>query len=218
MNIIEIYEKYKIPPNLREHMLRVTAIGLFIADHFNDKNLLNREVIKQTLLLHDMGNIIKFDFKTTKAIDPGLEKNNQYWLSIQKEFTEKYTDEITANYEIAKQIGVSAYILSLIAGHEVSHLNEILNASDMNLKIISYSDYRINPFGVVTLEERFEDLFNRYKDRSKNLAEKLKERMKLFKKIEEQIQIHENITLSQITNEMIKPTLKELPSTALKFT
>ncbi len=56
--ISEIYEEYKIMPNLREHQLRVAAVAAQICDNFNKP--LNKKEIITACLLHDMGNIIKF--------------------------------------------------------------------------------------------------------------------------------------------------------------
>ena len=37
MTILEIYEKYKIMPQLRTHMLRVAAVGKIVCDAVNEK-------------------------------------------------------------------------------------------------------------------------------------------------------------------------------------
>ena len=67
MTILEIYEKYKIMPQLRTHMLRVAAVGKIVCDAVNEKvkqnrgEFVNTKNVVTACLLHDMGNIIKFD-------------------------------------------------------------------------------------------------------------------------------------------------------------
>lgn len=59
MKIQEIYRRYSIPPNLERHMLQVAAVGEYICTHWSGPEL-NSQLILQALLLHDLGNIVKF--------------------------------------------------------------------------------------------------------------------------------------------------------------
>ena len=61
MKISEIYQKYQIPPHLQLHMYRVSAVAWTICDNFDEE--LDKIKIVAADLLHDMGNIIKFDLK-----------------------------------------------------------------------------------------------------------------------------------------------------------
>ena len=67
MHILRIYKKYFIPLNLQKHMLKTAGVGKIICDSSNLK--LNKTVIVTTLLLHDMGNILKFDVENTGFFD-----------------------------------------------------------------------------------------------------------------------------------------------------
>ena len=62
MKISEIYEKYKIMPQLQEHMLRVTAVASLIAGKFGKK--LDKRTIITATLLHDLGNMAKIKLGT----------------------------------------------------------------------------------------------------------------------------------------------------------
>jgi len=62
-------------PQLDEHQLTVAAVADFICAHFNGN--INRNNIVKACLLHDMGNIIKFDLSITNQIHPEcLPKNS----------------------------------------------------------------------------------------------------------------------------------------------
>ena len=67
MNIAQIYEKLGTSPNLQQHMIRVTSVGLFILNNWNGEKL-NTDTMTTMLLLHDIGNIVKFDLEK-KGID-----------------------------------------------------------------------------------------------------------------------------------------------------
>ena len=169
MNIREIYHKYSIPPNLQLHMLRVAAVGSYIAQNIETKNI-DAEVIIKTLLLHDMGNIIKFDFSNTAIL--GEEKNRiEYWKTVQSDFIQKYgTDEHRATESIAKELGVDNYIVYIISNRGSSHMPFVLNSDDWNLKISSYADFRVDPFGIVSVDKRFDDIEARYQKSSHVLS------------------------------------------------
>ena len=78
-NISEIYEEYKIMPNLREHMLRVAGAASLICDNFTEP--LNKEEIISACLLHDMGNIIKF--KLDYFPEFNKPEKAEYWQNVQ---------------------------------------------------------------------------------------------------------------------------------------
>ena len=59
MNIIKIYEKYRIPYHLQMHMLKVTACCMLIIDNLKENVEINREKLIRIALLHDMGNMAK---------------------------------------------------------------------------------------------------------------------------------------------------------------
>jgi len=68
MTIQQIYDHYDIMPSLQLHMLRVTAVAAMIVESFNQP--LDKNNIIKACLLHDMGNIVKFDFNYMKESMP----------------------------------------------------------------------------------------------------------------------------------------------------
>src|SRR3989344_2472976 len=102
MKITEIYEKYKIPPNLQLHQLRVAGVASIICDNF-DKPLDKGSIIT-TCLLHDMGNILKFNFDIFPEEFYG-KQGRAYWEKVKQEFKEKYgEDEHKATHAIAEEL------------------------------------------------------------------------------------------------------------------
>ena len=76
-------------PNLREHQLRVASVAAQICDNFFEP--LNKKDIVTACLLHDMGNIIKFNLNYfPELIKPeGIE----YWQKVQNEYKKKYGND-----------------------------------------------------------------------------------------------------------------------------
>ena len=74
MKIKDIYSKYNIPPNLQLHMFRVAAFADILCDNHKKVDF-DKEIIIKSCLLHDLGNIIKFDFDNFPELLGAEEKN-----------------------------------------------------------------------------------------------------------------------------------------------
>ncbi len=157
MNILDIYTRYTIPPNLQRHMLEVTAVGQFIAEHWKgpgiDKNLLT-----QTLLLHDMGNIVKFK----KPFLGELAENSTYWEDIQQQFIQKYgTNAHDATEAIVRELHVSKAVQETIIQMRANPDGSTA-AVTWEAKIADCADLCVSPEGIVGLEKRLADFMKRY--------------------------------------------------------
>ncbi len=207
--ISEIYEKYKIMPNLQAHMLRVTAVASLICDSYDEQ--LPKEEIVTACLLHDMGNIIKsrLDYFPEFLEPQGME----YWQKVQNEYIERYgKDEHHATLEIMKEINVSQDIIALVDNIEFSQVCELCDNGDIPNKIICYSDNRVSPHGVVSLVERIDEAKKRYENKE-SFKRTESERVKLvfcIKEIEKQIFAKCKIKPEDINNESIAPVISEL--------
>lgn len=162
MTIEKIYDRYKIPYNLRSHMYRVAGVGKVVCDHVNSINL-NCERIVKTLLLHDMGNILKFDLDNPLILE-GQDKNQVDILkNVQQSFRGKYGDNCDdATIAILHEISVDSEIIALVKESHDTHIAQFMNHGHWEQKICYYSDMRVGPFGVLSLAQRFEDLKKRY--------------------------------------------------------
>ena len=156
----EIYEEYKILPNLQEHQFRVASVVKLIGEQHKDK--INLDKLIKAALLHDMGNIIKFDLE--KSIVPWKDdEEKKYWLEVQKEFRDKYGgDEHKATVIIAGEIGVNEEVVDLVSSLNFSKACIYKEGIDYEKKILLYADCRVSPKGVTGLSERMEDFKNRY--------------------------------------------------------
>ena len=215
-NILEIYKEYDIMPSLAEHQLSVAGVAMQICENIKDVKIDKDEIIK-TCLLHDMGNIIKFNLTYfPEFLEPqGLE----YWIKIQSKYIDKYgADEHRATIAIGKELKMNDSIIELLdsVGFTQSIKNE--DDEDFDKKIVSYADARVYPKGVCLLEERFENLRERYVKEGSSLK-KIENNSKHFQKesfeeamreIEKQIFSKCNINPEDITNESVVSYIEKL--------
>ena len=121
---------------------------------------INKEEVITACLLHDIGNLVKFNLNRFPELnDPeGLE----YWQSAQQEFWAKYgKNEHDATLGILQEIGVSARIVGLVEDTDFAHFKVYADSGDMAHKILLYADNRVSMHGIVSLEERFEEVMKR---------------------------------------------------------
>ncbi|MEK7588450.1 MAG: HD domain-containing protein [Patescibacteria group bacterium] len=207
-NIREIYEEYKLMKTLQLHMLRVAAVASMICDSFDEP--IDKEKIVKVCLLHDMGNIIKFQLDYFPELNKpeGLE----YWQNVQKEFIEKYGDnEHDATIQIIRELGVSEDIAELADQNHFHLLCEHAAGDNMFVKIMHYADMRVGPFGVLSYEERMEEAKKRYANHKDRFKEEGRlELVACGKEIENQIFSHCSIKPADINDQTIASIIEEL--------
>lgn len=201
MKISRIYEKYKIMPSLQSHMFRVTAVASIICDNFLkpiDKN----SIIAATLL-HDIGNIVKFKLQFfPEFLEP---KGLAYWKKVQQGFIHKYgKDDYKVTYKILKEIGVEPKVFSLIKSMEFKKAPANAKHKDFEKKICQYSDLRVAPLGVLSLNQRLREVQNRFM-RNKGISEESFSRLEEgMRKIEKQIFLQTKTTPNHVTDQKVK--------------
>ncbi len=212
--ISEAYTTYRIPPNLQMHQLRVAAVGKTICDSFDTP--IDTQAVVLACLLHDMGNIIKFDFSL--PLDDKAE-DIPHWREVQREFIEQYgTDEHAATLDIIKEIGVDAAVMELINGVGFSKLERTRDNGSLEQKVCEYADLRVAPTGVVSLDERIKEGRARYSARNDVRSDLALDDARhsvlvvAIHQIEQQIFAHASIKPEDITNESAGPTIEALRS------
>jgi len=158
MRITELYERYEIPPWLADHQLTVAGVAGAIC---TETGSADAEDIITACLLHDMGNIIKFNFD--KSIRGAETTDVEHWKAVQQRFIATYgTDVHAATLTIIDDISVSPRVREILDAVGFGHSVETLASGDVSKMIAAYSDMRVAPYGVVSLEERLADLTVRY--------------------------------------------------------
>ncbi|HKB88362.1 MAG TPA: HD domain-containing protein [Patescibacteria group bacterium] len=197
MKIVEIYKNFKIPPNLQEHMLRVYGIVCFIEKHWKGEHV-NWELVKKIALLHDMGNIIKFNLDKHPEFLGAQESRIDYWKKVQKEIIQKYgSDEEAATRKMLEEVQVDKKSIQIIEDKAFGNSINIKDSSDWRLKLLYYADLRTLPFGVGTLEERLSDVRARMPKYTSRLD--FEDLVSACREIEQQIKKNIDLPVSEIT-------------------
>jgi hypothetical protein len=221
MNILGIYQKYQIMPQLQEHQLKVAAVAdLLVSNILNPSSLiLDKEDIVTACLLHDVGNIIKFDLDISHQLHPELNitDNIEHWKDVKKSFKAKYGEDAhRASVAITKEIGVEERVTELVNAIGFGQGKANAQSDDFGRKICAYSDMRVSPKGVVSLKERMADLRARYQGERAVLPPKLAvEFEQALKEIEKQIFAKANIIPEFISEETIRPIVEKLKNFSL---
>lgn len=199
--------------NLVKHQMRVAGVAMQICDTFDID--IDKDSIVKACLLHDMGNIIKFNLNSfPEWNDPeGLD----YWENVKNDYILRYgPNEHYASLEIAKELGVSSYICDLVNCVDSSTIEVLVINDDFAKKICMYSDGRVTPHGVVSIEDRSREAKERYKDHPHSFDE---ERRLFFNKnlfeIEKQIFSHTKINPEDINDESIENYLEKLQNVSI---
>jgi hypothetical protein len=159
----EIYDAYKILPNLQLHQLRVTAVAKLVCDGF--KAPVDERTVILACLFHDMGNILKFDLMRFPEFV--AEKGVGYWQEVKNEYAEKYgRDQHEATLKIARELGLSEQVRICIDSIAFSKAEATLGSGTWEQKICEYADSRVGPHGVLPLDERLREARKRYLTRT----------------------------------------------------
>ncbi len=207
----EVYTEYKIQPSLQLHQLRVAGVAKIVTEHF--KLELNARDVIAACLLHDMGNILKFDF--TVFPDFSEPEGIEYWENIQKEFEQKYgKDQHVATLTIAREIGASRGVLECIDIVAFSKIKQTLTSGTWEQKICEYADCRVAPLGVVSLTERLLEGRQRYASRQQDIEsfreDRYQELVDAQRELQREIFSHTDITPEDITEAAVAPHFEAL--------
>ncbi len=163
MSIWEAYEKYSIMPNLRLHQLRVAAVARTLAEALGADS----ELVTRAALLHDMGNIMKSDFNQFPPEFYG-EKGREYWEAVKADCGARFgLDEHSATAAIVRDLGIDESVVTLIDSMGFSRAQEVYTSGSIELQILEYSDQRVAPYGIVSMEERLAEGHKRYQERER---------------------------------------------------
>lgn len=161
MTIKEVYTRFTIPPNLEAHMLTVARVVCTIKNHWKGPSI-NWNFVITAALLHDVGNIVKFNFEAHPEFLGTEAANIEYWKQVKQDVISKYgVDDHVASGNMLKEINVSSELLNLIQNKSFSNAPEVSEGNDWYSKILLYADMRVMPHGIATLEERLTDVRNR---------------------------------------------------------
>jgi hypothetical protein len=187
-------------------MLRTAGVGRVICNHVDD-DVVDTDLVINTLLLHDMGNILKFKFKTNTFFYKDDIQQIDFYKQVQRDFQQKYgNDPDDATIKIIAEITDNKRIADICSAAHGDYIEKLIALKSYEEKIVYYCDMRVGPLRVMTLDGRFTDLKKRY-PHAHGLN---KYHMRCREVLEKQIQEVATIDLQTITEEAIKPLIEKL--------
>lgn len=214
--IVELYNHYQIPENLKQHLLTVAAIGLTIVQNWDPAATLDNELILVTLLTHDLGNLAKFDLDSPLSRHYLGEQGLDYWRQRQQQFRKKYGhDAQQANLKIVQELGLPRVVTEILKRQSFVNLPNLLQSvkpHTWETKICLYSDLRVTPSGLASIESRINDLQKRYgyRDIKWQNAETVKKWHQQSAALESQLNQKTTISLPDLSMKKIAPLITEL--------
>lgn len=156
----DVYEEYKIMPQLQLHQLRVAAVAFLLCDA-RDEPVDTRDVVL-ACLFHDMGNIIKSNFDHFPDSFRGPQPRS-HWEAVKEEYIRKYGPNThQATLKIAEELKLPPAVRQLIDEISFSRLEQTRDEGTISQKITEYADLRVGPHGVISLGARIDDIRARY--------------------------------------------------------
>lgn len=215
MIIADIYKKFSVPPNLQEHMQKVYGVVAFIEQHWTGKEKIDWNLVKRAALLHDIGNIVRFDFDKHPEFLKEEQSRVDYWRDVQRGMVEKYgKDDHQATKKMLREVGGDEKLIKIIWEMRFGESVAINGSNSWPLKIILYADLRVLPQGIGTLEERLADIRQRLpKYASRPDFEYI---VGACREIEKQAQKRVNVSLEQINKESLRMDSQSLLETEIK--
>lgn len=204
-NIIDVYNEYKISQILQLHQLRCAAVVKMICDSF-DGDINTRDCVT-TMLLHDMGNIIKANIENhPEMCEP---EGTEYWQKVKDEYIAKYgTDEDVAHNMIAAELGVSDDVRRYVDMIGYPTICKTVESDSWEEKITQYADFRPSPFGIMSVIDRLREGHERT-TKPRDLAEEAR-LDGCAMELEQQIFDRCSIKPEDITDESVAPIIEEL--------
>jgi len=150
--------RYRMLENIKDHSFKVARVAIFIADELIKKgHPINKDLVEASSLLHDL----------TKTLC--LNTNE---------------DHAKTGCQLLKELGYER--VGEIVGEHIQISKKIDQSFVSEEEIVNYADKRVLHDQIVSLEDRFKDLKNRYGKNQKGI-EKIEELKKKTIEIEEKI-------------------------------
>jgi len=205
-NIGSIYDRFGIPYHLQMHMLRAAALGKLICRNWIGDGVSEDDVVA-VLLLHDLGNVVRFNFDNEDLNSLYGEKSDMEELrEIKKEAIEKYgEDDHEVTDKMCRELGVNERVMFLMGRHGFDKNREVCASDDFDLKVCNYADQRIGPRGVLSLKERLDEAIARTGNRPWHLD--FDELVECALEIEKQILNNVDLSAEEINDDSVKEYL-----------
>lgn len=164
--------RYKMLPNIEAHSKQVTKVSMAIVDRLNDSTLVNRDLVYAAAMLHDI--------TKTRSLETG-----------------EHHDQSGA--DLLEELGYPE-VAGIVRRH-VFYSDFNPTGTLREADIVYYADKRVMHDLIVTLDERVDDLINRYGTTPERMS-LIRENSKLMKTMEKKIRGFVREDISTVINRL----------------
>ena len=184
-------------------MLRTASLAMILLENWIGEPV-DKKAIVQACVLHDIAKPMEFDL--AKQAQFGMSQDEIDELEkLQIRLKKDYGDnEHQATVKICKKVGCSHTAVRLVNNLEWSYVPRLIKERDIHSLIPIYSDMRIGPKGILSLNERLEDL------KKREGTEDQEEKATNGKKLEMLIVQSVSMDVSSITDNQINENFSNL--------
>lgn len=209
MTFEQFCQEYKILPNLKDHLLDVASLTALICRNYKEELPVSYDDAIKAAILHDIGNMAKSDPDTLGSYLDVNEHDLELWKDRLKAFKDKYGyNDHEVTQRLLRELKVPSNISQAIQNKSFGNIIANASSDDLLVKLISYADLRINPNGIVSVQERLEYIKNRYPKYSER--EDFDQMCQAALDLELEVQKSTNVDLQSITSEQLKTLAKSL--------
>lgn len=207
----EVYELYKIPDNLQAHMLRTAAVAWLVCSLLN-RTREERNQATVLMLLHDMGNIVKYNLDSTTLWSERDRQRPEYIAAIKAEMIEKYGDkDEVATVKIMRELEIDPKVVATLPKLSPKNLPTLVSSEAGWLEQVgAYADQRVIPTGVATIWDRIIDSLQRYVDRRELIIQGVPNALALTKIIADKA-LMDPEKISEVHAQAMVPFLRNFP-------
>lgn len=206
----DIYERFRVPPWLQLHQLRVAAVAAMTAKA--QRSSVDMDLIVRTGLLHDIGAIVKFDFSFNthsdlQALCPP--DDVLHWSAVQAEVRKRYgSREHEASRAMLKEIGL-ADVQEVFDAMGIQNIPRVLAGGFAEAQIAQYGDMRVGPHGVLSIADRVADVSKRYAAywEREGRSNESKHYLRFSRQLESHLFQNAAIAPADITDEALQPLI-----------
>ena len=170
-HIQALYQKYHVPHNVIQHMIKVAEFAKKIAKKLIKKGYkIDIDLIEQAALVHDILRVCDFhELALSKIKQPITSKDLTTWLALREKYGKIGHSKAAAN--VLTNIGEPA-LANLVLKHAIY---QVENLKTLEEKVLYYADKRVQNDRVVSLRKRFKAFRIRNKTSEKKVYELEKE-------------------------------------------
>lgn len=196
--ILDVYTRYQVPSHLARHMLQCAAVADWLLSVWSGEEI-DQQVVIETLLVHDLANILKFDWSLPQEYFGWGQEDATFYQSIAKKIAQRYgDDEVVATKLMIQELSLDDKVALTFTRIGERHEKPWLD-HEREVQLVWYCDMRVGPQGLVSIEERFADGLKRYQHRPEFNFDRYQADLLRCREIEQRIGKSITTPLAQLT-------------------